>query len=235
MAIRELRAVFWDLDGTLIDSEPLWHEAEISIALANGGHWTEELGWKMSGTPVPKVAQMLVEAGTRLPAEEIGRQMIEYVAEHERAAMPWIPGAVELVRLLAAAGVPNVLVTASPRVMAENVLRQAGEGAFAAYVCGDDNTAKKPSPEPYQAAARKLGIDPTDLDAMAHCVALEDSGVGLQAAAASGATTVALTGFTRTDATGGPQFASIRDYDGVTVDSLDGFVRRRLAGGAAVQ
>lgn len=227
----ELRAVFWDLDGTLIDSEPLWHQAEISIATNNGGTWSEELGWKMSGTPVPKVAQMLVEAGTRLPAEEIGRQMIEYVKDREFEGLPWIPGALELVRALAAAGVPNVLVTASPRMMAENVLRQAGEGAFAAYVCGDDNTAKKPSPEPYQAAARKLGIDPADADAMAHCVALEDSGVGLQAAAASGATTVALTGYTRTDATGGPQFASIHDYDGMTVDALDALVRQRLAGG----
>lgn len=230
MAIRELRAVLWDLDGTLIDSEPVWHEAEISIARANGGHWTEDLGWKMSGTPVPKVAQMLAEAGTRLPVEEIGRQMIEYVAERERTAMPWIPGAVELVRAVAAAGVPNVLVTASPRAMAENVLAQSGEGTFAAYVCGDDDTAKKPSPEPYQLAARKLGIDPADRGAMVRCVALEDSGVGLASAAASGATTVALTGFTRTDATGGPQFASIHDYDGVTPVTLDDFVVRRLAG-----
>lgn len=225
----ELRAVFWDLDGTLIDSEPLWHEAEISIATANGGTWSEDLGWKMSGTPVPKVAQMLVEAGTRLPVEEIGRQMIEYVKEREFAGLPWIPGALELVKALAAAGVPNVLVTASPRMMAENVLRQAGDGVFAAYVCGDDNTAKKPSPEPYQAAARKLGIDPADADAMSRCVALEDSGVGLQAGAASGATTIALTGYTRTDSTGGPQFASIHDYDDVTPATLDGFVTRRLA------
>lgn len=225
----ELRVVFWDLDGTLIDSEPLWHEAEISIATANGGTWSEDLGWKMSGTPVPKVAQMLVEAGTRLPAEEIGRQMIEYVKEREFAGLPWIPGALELVKALAAAGVPNVLVTASPRVMAENVLRQAGDGAFAAYVCGDDNTAKKPSPEPYQAAARKLGIDPADADAMARCVALEDSGVGLQSGASSGATTIALTGYTRTDATGGPQFASIHDYAGVTPSALEEFVARRLA------
>lgn len=225
----ELRAVFWDLDGTLIDSEPLWHQAEISIATSNGGTWNEELGWQMSGTPVPKVAQMLVEAGTQLDPEEIGRQMIEYVKEREFAGLPWIPGALELVRALAAAGIPNVLVTASPRMMAENVLRQAGEGAFAAYVCGDDNTAKKPSPEPYQAAARKIGIDPADADAMAHCVALEDSGVGLQAAAASGATTIALTGYTRTDASGGPQFASIHDYDGVTVETLNDTVARRLA------
>ncbi|KAA8818036.1 HAD family hydrolase [Bifidobacterium vespertilionis] len=225
----ELRAVFWDLDGTLIDSEPLWHEAEISIATENGGTWNEEMGWKMSGTPVPKVAQMLVEAGTRLSVEEIGRRMIEYVKEREFEGLPWIPGALELVRTLAAAGVPNVLVTASPRVMAENVLRQAGEGAFVAYVCGDDNTAKKPSPEPYQAAARKIGIDPLDADAMAHCITLEDSGVGIQAGAASGATTIALTGYTRTDATGGPQFAMIPNYDGITPQTLEDFVHERLA------
>lgn len=225
----DLRAVFWDLDGTLIDSEPLWHRAEIDIAMRHGGRWSEELGWKMSGTPVPVVAQMLADAGTQLPAETIGRMMIDYVAEHEKASMPWIPGAVDVLSALADAGVPSVLVTASPRAMAETVVSQAPRGAFVTYVCGDDNTLKKPDPAPYRLAASKLGIDPDNAGAMARCVAFEDSGVGLQSAASSGATTIALTGFTRTDATGGPQFTSIRGYDGVTPESLGGLVRQRLA------
>ena len=55
-----IKAVFWDMDGTLIDSEPYWHEGEMKIAAAHGGYWDEELAWQGSGTPVPDVARRMV-------------------------------------------------------------------------------------------------------------------------------------------------------------------------------
>ena len=71
-----LKAVFWDMDGTLIDSEPYWHEGELKIAAEHGGYWDEDLAWQGSGTPVPDVARRMVEHGCQLSIEEIGKGMI---------------------------------------------------------------------------------------------------------------------------------------------------------------
>ena len=103
---------------------------------------------------------------------------------------------------------------------------QQADGLFLDYVCGDDDCAHKPDPAPYLLAAKKLGIAPED---MAKCVVLEDTFVGLEAGAASGATTIAQTCAIRTDTSSGPQFASIDGYEGIDAAALDGFVRQRLA------
>ncbi|KFI48026.1 HAD family hydrolase [Bifidobacterium biavatii] len=220
-----LKAVFWDMDGTLIDSEPYWHQGELEIAKAHGGYWDLDLAWAGSGTPVPQVAQRMVEHGCQLSVEEIGKGMIDYVAKAEAAHMPWIDGVTDVLESLVAAGIPSVLVTTSPRHLAQGLVDQAPKGAFAGFICGDDDVEKKPSPEPYLAAAKLLGIAPED---MKYCVALEDSMSGLKSAAASGATLIAQTGYINTDTSNGPQFASISSYAGVTAETLDGYVRQRV-------
>lgn len=252
-----LKAVFWDLDGTLINSEPLWHQGEIAIAHANGGEWTVDDGWEGSGTPVPDVARRMIAKGTQLTVEQIDVQLKDYVYQAEVRGLPWIDGVQDVLRSLKAAGVPSMLVTTSPRRMAENVMRQAGD-LFAGYVCGDDPYAHKPDPAPYLAAAARLGIiadEPGDAGAaaqltdatgagltgagladvaadpagvMAHCVVLEDSASGIRAGVASGATTIAQTGWIRNDTSGLGQFMSISSYDGVDAAMLDTVVRRRL-------
>ncbi|MBT1174236.1 HAD family hydrolase [Bifidobacterium sp. LC6] len=219
-----LKAVFWDLDGTLIDSEPLWHDGEIEIAHANGGYWDEELGWMCSGTPVPNVARNMIERGCTLSVEEIDKQLKDYVFNAEVRQLPWIPGVRDVLHSLKDAGIPSMLVTTSPRRMAENIMAQS-EGLFAGYVCGDDPYEHKPNPAPYLAAAAKLGIAQED---MAKCVVLEDSAVGLKAGAASGATLIAQTGWIRTDNSGLGQFAAIDSYEGINAAALDGFVRQHL-------
>ena len=158
-----IKAVFWDMDGTLIDSEPYWHEGEMKIAAAHGGYWDEELAWQGSGTPVPDVARRMVEHGCQLSIEEIGQGMIDYVAQKEFERIPWIEGVEDVLVALRDAGVPSMLVTTSPRHLAENLVVQAPAGAFAGYVCGDDDVEKKPSPAPYLEAGRRLGIAPEDM------------------------------------------------------------------------
>ncbi|OXN00642.1 HAD family hydrolase [Bifidobacterium vansinderenii] len=225
------RAAFWDMDGTLIDSEPIWHEAELWFAEQYGGDWSEEMGWKVTGTPVPKVAQMMIDRGTKLGVEELGAGLIDFVAKREMEQMPWMPGVLDVLVAVRDAGIPSVLVTASPRAMAESAIAQAPEGVFAAYVCGDDVKEKKPNPAPFLAAAAKLGIKG---DEIRECIALEDSAVGLESAARSGATTIALTGYIHSDnppSKNGPQFASIETWDGVTPQMFRDLVTLRLKSG----
>lgn len=222
-----LKAVFWDLDGTLINSEPLWHQGEIEIAHANGGEWTVDDGWEGSGTPVPDVARRMIAKGTRLTVEQIDVQLKDYVYQAEVRGLPWIDGVLGVLRSLKEAGVPSMLVTTSPRRMAENVMAQAGD-LLAGYVCGDDPYAHKPDPAPYLAAAARLGVDAADPAAMARCVVLEDSASGIRAGVASGATTIAQTGWIRNDTSGLGQFASIPSYEGIDAAALDAFVRRRV-------
>ena len=220
-----LRAVFWDMDGTLIDSEPYWHEGEMEIARRHGGIWNEDLGWQMSGKALALCAEKMREMGTQLPEARIAELMVSYVAERERQSMPWTPGVLDVLRSLVGAGIPSVLVTASPRSMAQVVVDQAPTGAFSAFVCGDDGLASKPDPAPYLHAAQLLGIEGKDI---ASCIALEDSPTGLQSAVASGATTIAVTGFTRAEVSGQGQFRSIRDYQGIDAETLATYATERV-------
>lgn len=224
-----LKAVLWDMDGTLIDSEPIWHQGEMEISREYGGDWSPELGWQCTGKPVPFVAQRMVEHGTRLSADEITPMLIQYVFEAEKRQMPWVPGVLPVLSALADAGIPSVLVTASPRGMADNLLSQAPQGTFVGSVSGSDGLPKKPDPASYVAAARLVGVDAeSDPRAMARCVAIEDSVPGLQSASASGATTLAQTAFNPSDTSAGPRFETVDGYDGVTVESLESCVERRL-------
>ncbi|BDR52678.1 haloacid dehalogenase [Bombiscardovia nodaiensis] len=210
-------AVFWDMDGTLIDSEPYWHASEVEVARSHGGQWSEKLGWEFSGSPVIRVAKAICERGVDVPAEQVEQEIIAGVARREQEQMPWIEGAVELLEALKKAGVPSVLVTSSPRYIAQAVVEQAPAGAFIGFTCGDDGLPMKPDPAPYLHAAKIVGVEPAQ---MASCVAIEDTMTGITSAAASGATTLAFTGSNPKDTSAGPQFTSFASYLGVTPQTL---------------
>jgi HAD superfamily hydrolase (TIGR01509 family) len=180
-------AVLWDMDGTLVDTEPYWISAEHAIVDEAGGQWNEEYAHQLVGNDLLVSAQFIrdnspIELEPVQIVEELLRRVIAQVREH----VPWRPGALDLLTALGEAGVPNALVTMSWRSLADSVVTALPTGTFATVVTGDEVEHGKPHPEPYLAAARALGV------AVADCVAIEDSPTGVRSAVAAGVPTLAV-------------------------------------------
>ena len=189
---RELEAVLFDMDGLLVDSEPLWFEVEHAVMERLGGHWTEADQRKLVGGSLHTSVGYLISRGTRAASQDevagwlIGG-MADLLAEREVTVMS---GAADLLAEVRAAGLPRALVTSSERVIMDAVLASLIRRgiSFTVTVCGADVTHPKPHPEPYLRAASLIGADPRA------CVALEDSPNGVAAAQAAGCVTVAVPG-----------------------------------------
>ncbi|WP_421741726.1 HAD family hydrolase [Cellulomonas sp.] len=177
-------AVLWDMDGTLIDTEPHWIGAETELVEAHGGVWTHQDGLSLVGNPMLASAERLQERGVDLPADAIVDFLNDRVAAAVAAGIPWQPGAQQVLADLRDARVPMALVTSSFRMLAAPFA--AAAGMFDVVVSGDEVSQPKPDPEPYLTAARLLGVD------IADCVAVEDSHAGITSALASGARTVGI-------------------------------------------
>jgi len=178
------------MDGTLVDTEPYWLEAESDMVHGAGGVWTEDDGLQLVGSGLERSALILQSRGVELTVEEIITTLTDQVRDRIGQAVPWRPGARELLLELKQAGIPTALVTMSRRRMAVDVAdalaQTLGVAGFDLVVAGDDVANAKPHPEPYLTAAAQLGVDITS------CVALEDSEPGVASAVASGATVFAL-------------------------------------------
>lgn len=211
-------AVLWDMDGTLVDTEPLWFAAEGDLVARFGGEWTAERAHQMVGLALMDGARVLQGYGVDLPAEQIVEEMLDHVVAGLAAGVVWQPGVRELLDELVAEGVPCALVTMSFRRFVDAVVEQAPSGAFAAVVAGDDVSVGKPDPEPYLHAARLLGVDPAD------CVAIEDSPPGITAALASGARTLGVEHIVPVAPR--PGLSRVPSLEGVGLADL-----RRIAGG----
>jgi len=183
---RRPAAVLWDMDGTLVDTEPYWLTAETELVRAWGGEWTHEDGLALVGSSLERSALILASRGVELESDEIVQLLTDRVLAQLADGVPWRPGARELLIALHDAGVPTALVTMSIRRMADYIAAAAGFPAFDAVIAGDEVVNGKPDPEPYLRAAQALGVDPTE------CIAVEDSEFGVASAVASGATTLAV-------------------------------------------
>ncbi len=208
-------AVLWDMDGTLIDSEPFWIGAERELAAAHGAEWTHEDGLAMVGNPMGMCAAALRSRGVDLTDEEICSFLNSRVAAGVAAGTPWQPGAQELLAALVDAQVPMALVTSSHRELADPFVRSAG--VFDISVCGDEVARPKPDPEPYLTAAARLGVD------IADCVAFEDSPAGIASAAASGAHVIAIE--VMVGIAPRPGVSRVRSLADVTLDDLGRVLR----------
>lgn len=179
-------AVLWDMDGTLVDTEPYWMAAESDLVGSFGGTWTETDALQLIGSGLWHSARVLQGKGVALSEDEIIDRMTNRVLERIAIEVPWRPGSRELLQELVDLGIPTALVTMSIRRMAEQVTKSLGFSAFEVIVAGDNVTHSKPHPEPYLLAAEALGVSAAD------CVALEDSAPGVASAIAAGAVVIGV-------------------------------------------
>ena len=183
-------AVLWDMDGLVVDSEPLWTRAEVELAGALGGTWDDEVKAKIVGTrldvAVPTILEhFAVEATSERVAQTAAwllHRMVELFTADE---LPLLPGVRALLAALADERVPMALVSSSYRVLVDAVLA-GGIGPFDVTIAGDEVERGKPAPDPYRLAAARLEVD------VARCVVLEDSPAGVTSGEAAGCAVVAV-------------------------------------------
>jgi HAD superfamily hydrolase (TIGR01509 family) len=174
------------MDGTIVDTEPYWMNAETTLVESFGGIWTHDDAIQLVGQGLWHSARLLQAAGVRLGEDEIIATLTERVMGQVAVEVPWRPGALELLTDVRESGIATALVTMSMRGLAELVVESMGFAAFDAIVSGDDVTHSKPHPEPYLRGAQLLGVPISD------CVAIEDSAPGLASAVASGAVSIGV-------------------------------------------
>jgi HAD superfamily hydrolase (TIGR01509 family) len=182
-----MRAVVFDLDGVLVDSEHLWDRARRELVAERGGRWRAGATQDMMGMSSPEWSRYLHdELGVELEPAEISADVVRRLEVLYREELPLLPGAREAV-LAAAERWPLGLASSANREIIDLVLELAElQDAFAATVSSEEVARGKPAPDVYLEAARRLGV------AAADCAAVEDSSNGLRSAAAAGMTVVAL-------------------------------------------
>ena len=180
-------AVLWDMDGTLVDTEPYWIAAEFEGAARHGGTWDHDRATTLVGADLLDAGRsMRALAGIDVAPEQIVDELLDSVVERIRQEIPWRPGARELLASLNDAAIPCALVTMSWRRFVEPVVEALPPGSFQVIVTGDEVARGKPHPEPYLEAARHLGVTPK------RCLAIEDSPTGVASATAAGCVVVAV-------------------------------------------
>lgn len=219
--MHELSAVLFDMDGLLVDTEPVWTVAEVELAQSLGGAFTPELKTKIVGTRLEVAVPTILSwyDAPRGPAEvaSTSRWLLGRMVELFTDQISPMPGVIELLANLRTQGVPVALVSSSYRVLVDAVLAH-GLGPFDVTVAGDEVVHGKPHPEPYLLACDSLGVGP------GHAVVLEDSPAGVMSGSAAGCAVVAVPSVSGVHFDPGPGRLVVRSLSEVTVETLRGLV-----------
>ncbi len=212
-------AVLWDLDGTLIDTEPFWIRCEHELVATYGGRWTDEDATSIVGFDLLDAAEVIrTRGGVPLRPNDIVDKLSAGVTALLRQRVPWRPGARELLAALRLRGVPCALVTMSWKDLAAEVVGQLPRDSFQTVITGDMVMNGKPHPEPYRRAAEELGVDPVA------CVAIEDSPPGIASAEAAGCVVVGVRNLLPIPEA--PHRVVLSTLQGVTPELLGEYVER---------
>jgi HAD superfamily hydrolase (TIGR01509 family) len=182
-----IEAVVFDMDGVLIDSEPVWERVRRAFVADHGGRWPDDAQDRMMGMSTAEwSAYISHDFGLRVPAPRVAELVIAAMAAEYQAHVPLLPGAVEAVRAISARW-PLAVASSAPKSLIEAVLDLSGlRPAFAAAVSSEEVARGKPAPDVYLEATARLLLPP------ASCAAVEDSSNGLRAAAAAGCAVIAV-------------------------------------------
>ncbi len=180
-------AVFLDMDGLLVDSEPLWLISETQMMAEYGYQWLESDQAACLGGPLDRVGDYMSGLiGGKRDGNSLTLEIIERMVEKFKGDLPFMPGAIELMNDLRAHGIPLTLVSASPRSLVDAALSNFEENPFVRSISSNDVKVSKPDPEGYLLAAASGGHD------ISNSLVLEDSLTGVTAAKASGAWVLAV-------------------------------------------
>src|SRR5215469_12381577 len=182
-----IRAVVFDLDGVLVDSEPVWEQVRRGLVAERGGCWAPDAQRRIMGMSTPEWARYLSEdLGVGLPPEQVAAAVIDLMAARYREHVPLMADAVEAVHRIAARW-PLAVASSAPATLIETVLQSAGLRSCFTVVMSTEQVAHgKPAPDIYLAVTAALGCPPPD------CAAVEDSSNGLRSAAAAGLRVIAI-------------------------------------------
>ena len=188
------KAVLWDMDGTLIDSEPIWIEQERALMQSLGVHWSDEDAIHCIGGPMERVdafmrSKLSPEKLNRYAPLELTNTLLQQMSVRLGEGVSFTPGAQSLLHELHQSRVPQALVSASSRPLVDAALRSIGAEFFAITVSDNDVSQSKPHPEGYLKAAEHIGV------AIDECLVIEDSRTGVTAAIEDGAYVLGLPHF----------------------------------------
>lgn len=220
-----LRAVLWDMDGTLLESENLWDIGVRELSLHLGGPMSEEtrqatIGASSYNALITVFAALDLDPNPGALADA-KRWLYTRMGALFEAGLPWRPGAQQALRTVRSAGLGSALVTNTDRELCEFALDTLGREHFDHSVCGDEVPEGKPDPAPYLRAAHLLGVEPAD------CLAVEDSPTGAAAAEAAGCTVLVVPSITTVPES--PRRIFRTTLEGLTAPDLFALHRQEVA------